>query len=167
MLAEGAFLLRGWKCHLLLVQTVFPGPFMFRFLTRRGPERASFYPHVLEGLLGEVGFTSLCKELAWHARRDLWLRDPGTVRDARGGKGRGSSLQTWLGGGGGRQGPPGLDLWLQTCSGRGLPLCPHQPQDGRALPGAHRELGARGRVPRTQSVPRMAWPLSEVEGGVR
>ena len=118
----------------LLVQTVFSGPLTSRFLTARGSERASFYPTphpragasqggglhstppptpVLEGLLREVGFTSLSKELAWHLGRNLWPQDPGTVRDACWGEDRGSWLQTWPGGdGSGEEGPPGLELQL-------------------------------------------------------
>ena len=122
MLAAGTFLLPGWKRHSLLVQTVFPGPFMFRFLTRRGPEKASFYPHVLEGLLGEVGFTSLSKELAWHLRRDLWPRDPETVRDARGGKDGGPGCRLGLAGAGGG----GLTWpWTVTANLQCAGDCPH------------------------------------------
>ena len=132
MLAAGAFLSPGWRCHLLLVQTVFPGPFLFRFLTRRGPEKASFYPHVLEGLLGEVGFTSLSKELAWHLRRDLWPRDPGTVRDARGGKDGGPGCRLGLAGAG-AGGSPGLGLSPETSRAQGAAPVP-SPAAGRPCP---------------------------------
>ena len=59
-----------------------------------------------------------------------------------------------------------LECRLKPPERRGLPLCPHQPQGGCALPGAHRELGARARVPGAQSVPWMVQPLLEVEGGM-
>lgn len=98
----------------LLVQTVFSGPLMSRFLTPRGSERASFYPtpHPRAGA-SQGGGLHKSFQRARHLGRNLWPQDPGTVRDACWGEDRGSWLQTWPGGdGSGEEGPPGLELQL-------------------------------------------------------
>lgn len=76
---------------------------------------------MLRGLLREVGFTSLSKEMARHLGQNLWPQDPGTVRDIRRGKDRGSWLQTWPGGGGGGGTHQALNCSCEPCGRQGPP----------------------------------------------